>query len=539
MINLFINKYDVAYMTAHNGDIVVKNPISCVVEMKRNGIWYCTLEIPMAETNGIVPKEETVIKTNLNYADNQLFRTIYVQSNWSKHTYKLYANHIFFDAQKETYYLARGTNPRTTDFLDWKTYLSELSAFDNQNNPSQWYQLRGNSIHSVYHKETPKDIVDGDTYILCNGSDTNYYCIDVPYQDMLPCNLQYHDMNKTLAQLFIFEKYDNTYWIVRNKKSGLVLDVNGGGSDVGTPVAQSTYHGGDNQLWKIEKVTYDSNQQYRLRPKNAPTLALNHPSGLTSGSITIGYVGSAVSGWGIVEPYAFYKDVSEEKINIIESLFGTQDYSMVKAFEEVELDHVTAMFDNLTCYFGSALENYYSDPSTLVDVSYVKPKTYKIKATKEKLDLVEKVTIENVLTGIVPVGYNNRRLPLQEIVKSDKWYDYRIHRVEEVEYPEVVLLEDNPSADYFKDDVYDTIDQVYSALRQKAKDDLNKEIRKYPTREVTFKSDYIFSDENIAKNIKLNDILYIGDDTAFYFDGMKYDAINERVTDVTLKQFEG
>ena len=533
MINLYINKYSVDYMTNHNGDVAIKNPISCEVEMNRNGIWYCTLEFPMSETS-FVPKEETVIKVDLNYAKNQLFRTIYVQKNWSAHTYKLYANHIFFDAQKETYYLAKDSYPYVTSFFDWKGWLNRVSLFDNQNAPSQWYRLMGESRHRMYYPTDHelRDIVDGGTYMLCNGTsgDSNFYCIDVPNQAMTSVALQYHPLNKTLAQQFIFEKYDTKYWIIRNKKSGLVLDVNGASTSAGALVLQSEWHEGDNQLWEIRKVNYPSTEnQYQLRPKHAPDLALDHPNGLNSGSITLGLVGSAVSGWGIVEPYAFNKDESESKTNLIEALFGTQDYSMVKAFEEVETDHVTALFDNLTCYFGSLL----------VDADYIEPKTYKIKSTKEKIDLVEKTTIENVLTGIMPVGYNDRRLPNQAIVKSDMWDEYRIHRVEEIEYPEVVLLSDNPSADYFKDDVYDTIDQVYAALTQKAKDDLNKASRKYPTREVSFKSDYIFADETIAKNIKLNDVLYIGDDTKFVFESMKYDAINERVTDVTLKQFEG
>lgn len=539
MISLYVNDYSVEYMAEHNGDIVIKNPVSCVVEMKRNAIWYCTLEFPMSELT-IEPQEEMVIKLDLNFKKSQLFRVIYRQENKSKHTYVLYASHIFFDVQKESYVVYHGNA-----LMDWQNIMWDVNHVITMSSPNYNYNVVGKQGYNYYSSEP---IDENTVYFVMDGyaSQRNIASnavVDVPYQSMTYCKLSMTRLNTTLAQQFVFEKYDETYWIIKNKKSGLVWDVYGAQAYNGCPIYQVAWNGGDNQLWKIDTVLLDGEYRRIFKSKLDISYCACHGSKYVEDDT---YFDSEIQLYKLADQIpSRYTFITVDKravelfewkeMNAIEILFGTDENSLVNRWEEVEDKHVTAMFDNLTCYFGAKIEGD--------NVDWVQPKTYKIKASEEKLDLVKKVTMEKVYTGIIPKGYHDRGLPTEngryEIVKSDLWDTYRVHRIKESTYSEVVLLSDNPSADYFKDDVYETEEQFYNALRAKAKEELDRNNVRYPSKDVKIKTEFLFADEQIASNIKLNDVLYIGDEYGFYFESMKYDVISKRVTDVSLVAIEG
>ena len=63
--------------------------------------------------------------------------------------------------------------------------------------------------------------------------------------------------NKQKNQQFKFTLVDqkNLYYKIEAVHSGLVLDVKGGVCKSGDIIMQYHYHGGDNQLWKLEKLS--------------------------------------------------------------------------------------------------------------------------------------------------------------------------------------------------------------------------------------------------------------------------------------------
>ncbi|MBP1919008.1 RICIN domain-containing protein [Youngiibacter multivorans] len=121
--------------------------------------------------------------------------------------------------------------------------------------------------------ETKK--VDPDTLITPPEAPTKTgYSFCGWYKEADCINQWNFDVDTVMANTTLYAKWikdwGGTYFI-RSKKSNLVMDVFGGGTEMGTNIIQWSYHGGLNQQWKFEslengyyKITSVLNPQYSL-----------------------------------------------------------------------------------------------------------------------------------------------------------------------------------------------------------------------------------------------------------------------------------
>lgn len=213
--------------------------------------------------------------------------------------------------------------------------------------------------------------------------------------------------------------------------------------------------------------------------------------------------------------------------NLIECIFGTGDNSLVNRWtSDMSTYHPCAMFNNYDCYFGDS--QYYPD--------YLKPTTQYI--PKECMTKREKtVSMENVTTAIVPKSYNGHMLPNHEIVKSSLWDSYRIHRIEFKTYEDIKLKDD--ASDDEKDTAYSTLAELYVALRNVAKQDLESLMNPVTTYSVNLVNSSVST--NLRKDIKLNDTIKAIDDTGeltgleFYIEKMTYNLVTEYAESLEIK----
>ena len=147
--------------------------------------------------------------------------------------------------------------------------------------------------------------------------------------------------------------------------------------------------------------------------------------------------------------------------------------------------------------------------------------------------------MENVVTGIIPKAYNGRILPNNEIVKSSKWDENEIHRLEVKEYSDVKLMADDSSASKLTFGVFKNESNLQAYLRYIAGKDLKSELQNSDT-ETTIKFEELFG-SNIpnANQLKLNDVIYVdtknsGERERFYLNKMTYDLIKEMPDELTL-----
>ncbi|SHJ17322.1 RICIN domain-containing protein, partial [Parasporobacterium paucivorans] len=91
-----------------------------------------------------------------------------------------------------------------------------------------------------------------------------------------------------------------TYYIM-SKNSGLVMDIYGGGTDIGTNIIQWGLHGGLNQQWKFESL---GNGYYKITSVLNPAYSMDVYGGGTSiGTKVIQwpYYGGTNQQWKIIE----------------------------------------------------------------------------------------------------------------------------------------------------------------------------------------------------------------------------------------------
>lgn len=84
-----------------------------------------------------------------------------------------------------------------------------------------------------------------------------------------------------------------------------------------------------------------------------------------------------------------------------------------------------------------------------------------------QLGIVETVDTKNLVTRIIPKGFNGRLLPNNESVDSDRINAYPIPYIKVIEYSDIKLSTDEHISE--SDTVYDTLDELYQGLRERAK----------------------------------------------------------------------
>lgn len=84
-----------------------------------------------------------------------------------------------------------------------------------------------------------------------------------------------------------------------------------------------------------------------------------------------------------------------------------------------------------------------------------------------QLGIVETVDTKNLVTRIIPKGFNGRLLPNNESVDSDRINAYPIPYIKVIEYSDIKLSTDEHISE--SDTVYNTLDELYQGLRERAK----------------------------------------------------------------------
>lgn len=546
MISLFLSKRGTTYeqMLSQNGDIILEHCISATVKMERNAIWYLTIEVPESELLGYTVTDESIFKVDLNFIKGQLFRMIYPKYNRTKRTYTFYASHIFFDAQYECMW---GVEPVWPE------------CWDNKNPPQSWGNCltKINDLLGAYKNggiELPYQVIGTPPSEFCGLPEPNrpFYIrsyidntfgIDVPGATLNKSTAtKLHRSNRSKAQRFyLLDKGDGYYNIVY-QFGNRVLNARGGQAVSGSEIMiynlpdESTT---DNEKWTFKY--YLEKDSYAILTKMNTNYAIDIASGTMANGTKIQlYQNSEESDTLKNRLFKFtycdmFQDLKWEGKNLIECLFGTDDNSMVNAFPFVAEKHMTAMFNNYTCYFGES-EDY---PEEL------KPKQIYL-TDKEITDFIETRTMENVKTGIIPKGSGGTiiysedtssgvRQP-KKIVQGPYWNSYEIKRVEEVTYDNITLNTDDPNAK----DAFTDRGAYNSALKNAALMDLKKKKYCEPDVQTETKIVDLFKDSNpVMGNAKINDeLIYISDDGTrrqkFYFESLTYDLLTGRITNADL-----
>lgn len=542
MINLYLMKYTVEEMVEHAGDVIIKRPIQARCSMERNKEWSVTIEFPEADLLGYKMVDESFIKVDLPHAKDQLFSTVYWKYNKIGRSYILYGVDIFHMSQKEVLV----TDTKFTQVSNWSGAISKLNELITKSRPKYNYILKGTQ---GYDNTLEPDRFH--SYLMVPKWDTTK-AVDVYNQSMEPsAYLVAHPMNRTLAQR-LYITPDGEYYQIWNEKSIMCFDILSGATE-GSRVTQADDHSGVNQRWKIIPSPFvdgfwcvvsklDENYYLTVDTVNSP--AANYRGIILSTKAT------AAGDKANRQAFQFHRSETVtlahwEDMNLIEILFGTNDNAMCNKWEECEQAHVTAMYNNLTCYFGGA---YAED--------WAKPKDYYIVSPRLITQQEKTVDMSEVYTGIVPIGNDKRMLPtdypgtvngvvtLGNSDYFDNLYDvYKFHRVKFEEYNEIVFAEDMSNPDLAEYDVYYTPEHLNRALFNRAKKDLRKSSVRAPSNDLDIKLSYILDNEEMTKNLKLNDRVYftgnVSDEVeGFYFDKIDYDLIINRVTDVTLSQIK-
>jgi hypothetical protein len=96
---------------------------------------------------------------------------------------------------------------------------------------------------------------DGKAVVIYSGVSSNWRVVDIEGGSTSQgAWAQIYEPNTTEAQTFRLEKSGFTYYIIRNVKSGLVLDAQGAGKTNGTPIWQYPSNGTAAQKWIIESL---------------------------------------------------------------------------------------------------------------------------------------------------------------------------------------------------------------------------------------------------------------------------------------------
>lgn len=551
MINLYLEKYTVEQMVEQVGDVVIRRPIKAKCVEERNKVWYLDIEFPEADLLGYKMIDEAFVKVDLPHAKNQLFSVVYHKYNKIKKTYKINAVDIFHMSQREVLV----TESELKQVSTWEEALNTLNTLIKNSKTKFNYVLKG---AQGYDNAVKPDRFH--SYLIVPKFD-NERAIDVYQQNMnAGARIVSHSMNRTLAQRYYMTPDTDGEWVqLWNEKSIMPLDILGAVIAEERQVTQSEDHSGDNQRWKIEQSPYPGywNIVSKLNPQYclAFTAEEHYYPDVAGG--TIPYRQLCISQRMMLpsaaaERQSFQFIRSEavclakwEQMNLIEILFGTNDNAICNKWPECEQSHVTAMYNNLTCYFGGA----YSE-------DWCKPTEYWIVSPKLVTNNERTSDMEKVYTGIIPIGANDRMLPKNypgtvngvvvlgnNDIVPDLFEMYRFHRIMYADYNEIVWTEDQADADLLELDVYSTEAHLNRALFNRAKKDLRKAENRLPTVNLDMKIAYILDDEHMTSNLKLCDTVYFAGNVSdepegFYFDKIEYDLITNRVTNVTLSQIK-
>lgn len=546
MIHLFFSQKNTTYeeMISQNGDVILKHVISAKAVFEKNSTWYVEIEFPKSDLLGMEITDESVIKVDLNFEKNQLYRIVYPKYKKSTDTYVVYATHVFFDSQKEVFVFDDRTVSGT-----WDDAIKTCNDIISNSSAKYPYQVLG---HRWYDNPGYIEPEDGAIVNFINLSPTSgtYFALDSHTNSEAGQQIiAYETHLKRKAQTYMLKKLDdvNGYecfgilalgsmrWICRwgaTDSSGTTVYT----TDRALEPPAASYNNAQ-FYWTFYKNKDCSEElganTYKIcRPTNINfNIYLAESNQITNGSKAIIYR-HGISNLAHCLTYRIVDIDSTQtaywvRYNLIECIFGSEDNSMINRWPEADKHRYIAMFDNYNCYFGRS--DYY--------IESLQPKDYFI-SNREIVEYTKKKSMENVVTGIIPKAYNGRILPNNEIVKSDKWDINEIHRIEVKEYSDIILQADKSDSSLYDIGTFIDEDTMQYYMRLQAKKTLEEELQEPQTEtSVTFE-DLFNSNVPNANKLKLNDIIYIetedGNREKFLINKLTYNLVTELPEDIDL-----
>lgn len=536
MIHLFFSQKNTTYkeMISQNGDVILKHVISAKAVFEKNSTWYVEIEFQKSDLLGMEITDESVIKVDLNFEKNQLYRIVYPKYKKSTDTYVVYATHVFFDSQKEVFVFDDRTVSGT-----WDDAIKTCNDIISNSSAKYPYQVLGHRWYDNYQNIEPED----GRQVWIKNKQVNRLVLDIPNCDeTYKTQIQSYFTNNSPAQRFELRKLTemNGYqtwgifslgvarWIGRKE------DTDEARKEIVTTYSQvdiPTNHNYQNYWVFLQKPNQDKkwykicratdvnynvyigegNMDYQFKAYIFPHGTNNMADCLCFG----------------LEDAESTKSAYWVRYNLIECLFGTDDNSMINRWSEATERRYIAMFDNYNCYFGKS--DYY--------IEYLQPNEYFI-SNRELTEYTQKKSMENVVTGVIPKAYNGRILPNHEIVKGKYWDKGEIHRVEVEEYSDICLISDNSSKSKSDLGAFNNEENMQTYMRYQANKTLEEELQEPQTEtSVTFE-DLFTSNVPNANELKLNDIVYVetenGTRNKFLINKLTYNLITELPEDIDL-----
>lgn len=137
--------------------------------------------------------------------------------------------------------------------------------------------------------------VKDDTYILRNNL-KNEYVFDVKYGSFEKnAEIWLYTDNSSLSQEFEVQYIDNGYYKIISKQSGLILESQAVGYELGVGIRQQNWSGADNQLWKFVPSI---NGSYYIRSKTGTVVDIQYGSFINGAKLQM-YMpnGTSAQGW--------------------------------------------------------------------------------------------------------------------------------------------------------------------------------------------------------------------------------------------------
>lgn len=543
-IHLFFEGKGTSYeeLMTRNGDVIISKAIRSSVKLSRNGIWYLTVKFPESLLNGRKLTSESVFRTDIGFIRNQLFRMLYPKYNKKEKTYECYCNHIFFDAKYECMPIDKTHKCNNTDETpynerwSWDRAIQEINTIAEycKANPGR-YKVIGVSPEPEFFDTTPE--VGELFYILWKYSPDINKCWDVtgaatgsgaPIAMYTRLGLVANRNGFNLAQVFALTPSKSGVegeYNIRNYTSYLYANINGGVAVDGATIMIFK----DSKDDVNERFTFETLEKggCLIHAAMDPTFVVSRgePNWNNDVQLRLRSSDQNPEGFTYVFSYNRYKaDIDFNDQNIIESMFGTSQNSMLSAFStSVDRTHTTAMINNYTCYFG--------DMSKYPDV--FKPKEIVISNRFITQDTM-KESVEERIDAIIPISGSGTRANSSDsraFVKSSDYDKHSVHRVAQVKYDELKLVDDGGDIT--------TEDALWSALEGRAKADIESGVKRFNTIESELSIvDIVTSGNPVFKDLKLNDILYKensdGTREKYYIEEYEYDPIAQKIKNIKV-----
>ena len=348
------------------------------------------------------------------------------------------------------------------------------------------------------------------------------------------------------------------------------------------------------QLYKSTNTNYDMNGDYTLSPlscafecnlNDAWLLSIENPIDQSLDDFTIGAVISAPTPYGDKQLFRIY-DVTKDDNGISASAFpifldakndcflwdvrptnATGQSALNAMLTNSKYSAVSNITKTSTAYyvqknFIEALngdddnaflkrwggEVAYNNYEIIVNDRIGSDNGLRVEFGFNLLGVEEEINNEDIVTRIIPKAYNGYILPNNETVDSPLINNYPIVHTRVVEYQDIKLIDDAQEDDAENGiTVCNTLEELYVALRNRAKEEYENEI---DLPQITYNVDMadlsktdLYKDYKDLLKVNLGDTVHVkhrklGIETSARVISMAYDCITQKVESLVLGDYE-